>query len=68
MSTVSFRLYQTTCDEELKQLKLIRNDVPTGPDEIPIHCIKLVAGVVCVQVTHIINAFYKLSKLVIQLP
>ena len=54
---VSFSLYQTTYDEVLKQLKLIRNDLSTGPDEIPMRYIKLVDDVICSPLTHIINAF-----------
>ena len=42
-----FHLHRTSYQNVLKQLKLLRNDISTGPDEIPIRFVKMVAEILC---------------------
>ena len=57
-----FHLHRTSYQNVLKQLKLLRNDISTGPDEIPIRFVKMVAEILCSPLTHIINAFIENNK------
>ena len=57
-----FHLHHTSYQNVLKQLKQLRNDISTGPDEIPIRFVKMVAEILCSPLTHIINALIENNK------
>eukprot|EP00112_Aurelia_sp_Birch-Aquarium-sp1_P020387 Seg5240.1 transcript_id=Seg5240.1/GoldUCD/mRNA.D3Y31 product="RNA-directed DNA polymerase from mobile element jockey" protein_id=Seg5240.1/GoldUCD/D3Y31 len=52
-----FNLRQVSNQEVLKQLKSLRRDTSTGPDNIPARYIKLAVDIICSSLTHIINSF-----------
>ena len=57
-----FHLQHTSYEHVLKQLKLLRNDTSTGPDEIPTRFVKMVDEIICSPLTHIINTFIENNK------
>ena len=52
-----FNLRHVLYHEVLKELKSLRRDTSTGPDNIPARYIKLAIDVICYLLTHIINSF-----------
>ena len=58
----AFKLRLVTPSEVAREINRIRNDTSTGPDQIPIKFIKPVTDIIAGPLTHIINAFIKISS------
>ena len=52
-----FTLRHVTHNEVLNEIKIIRSDTSTGPDQIPIKYLKPVAESIAGPLTHILNSF-----------
>ena len=52
-----FTLRRVTHKEVLNEIKIIRSDTSTGPDQIPIKYLKPIAESIAGPLTHIINSF-----------
>ncbi len=58
----AFHLREVTLSEVLREIKGIRSDTSTGPDQLPSRYLKIVAEYIAGPLTHIINSFITVSS------